>query len=76
MDDAKLAATMMAHRSYSRGQDNPIDADLSHLAEAYPDLRPVFEELQFLRHENDHLVEDIQAAREDAERWREEAQDF
>lgn len=52
---AALAATMLIHRSYSRGQDNLIDADVTQLAEAYPDLRPVFEELQFLRRENDRL---------------------
>ena len=52
---ATFAATMLTHRSYSRGQASLIDADLSQFAEAYPDLRSVFEELQFLRHEVDNL---------------------
>lgn len=76
MNHAKHASMMLAHRSYNHGSDNVMDSDLVQLAEAYPDLRPVFEEVQFLRRENAALEEDIQATREDAERWREEAQDF
>lgn len=55
----KLAATMLTHRSFSRGQDNLIDADLTQFAEAYPELRVVFEEVQFLRHENENLEREI-----------------
>lgn len=55
MTNPKLAATLMNHRSYRRGLDSLIDADLTQFAEAFPDLRPVFEELQFLRHENERL---------------------
>ena len=51
----KLAATLLTHRSYSRGRDNLIDADLSQFAEAYPDLLPVLEETQYLRYEVERL---------------------
>lgn len=55
----KLAATMLTHRSFSQGQDNLIDADLTQFAEAYPELRVVFEEVQFLRHEIENLEREI-----------------
>jgi hypothetical protein len=55
----KLAAMLLTHRSYSRGRDNLIDADLSQFAEAYPDLRPVLEETQFLRHEAERLERQV-----------------
>lgn len=52
---AALSAALMAHRSYRRGSDNLLDDDLCRLSDAYPDLKDVFEELQFLRHENERL---------------------
>lgn len=55
MTNPKFAATMMAHRSYCRGQANVIDGDLAGLVDAYPDLRLVFEEVQYLRTREDEL---------------------
>lgn len=63
MTNPKLAATMMTHRAYSRGADSLHDADLTQMADTWPDLRPVFEELQFLRREKDRL-EDALALRD------------
>lgn len=54
--DAKIATAIMAHHSYSHGRASIVDADLIRLLDIYgEDMRPVFEELQFLRHEVERL---------------------
>lgn len=60
MSPADLIVTMMVHNSYSHGRLNVIHGDLTRLAEAYPDLRPVFEELQYLRSKVEMLEDDVE----------------
>jgi hypothetical protein len=54
--DVDHSIAMMTHRAHSHGRDHVFHADLVLLAEAYEHLRPVFEELQFLRQQ----VEDLE----------------
>lgn len=50
---AAHAAAMLEHGDKCLGRTNLTDADLAHFAERHPDLRPVFEELQYLRDQHD-----------------------
>lgn len=67
MTTKDLAATMMVHHSYSHGRLNVIHGDLTRLVEAWPDLLPVFEELQFLREENERLEDEVERLKRDVE---------
>lgn len=50
---------IMLNGMEAAGRSTMLDNDLDRLATEHPDLRPVFEETQFLRKEVERLMEDI-----------------
>lgn len=65
MKHAGRAAMMLTHASYSKGREVLIDADLVQMAEVYPELRPVFEEAQFMRNDLEALQDALALAGQD-----------
>ena len=65
MDVARTIHTLSA-----RGRASLRDDDLLWLAERHPDLSAVFEEVQFLRSENEKLAERVDDLEDDVERLR------
>lgn len=50
---------MMIYRASATGRDPVRESDLTKLRELHPELSEVFEELQYLRTENERLQEDV-----------------
>lgn len=53
-------SALMIHRLCSHGLDHVQDDDLACLADAYPELRQVFEEIQFFRRNAESETSDLQ----------------
>ena len=68
MTEAQRAIAMMIHRAYRHGSDPVFHADLMTLAEYHEDLRPVFEELQYLRSQHEQLLEEVDLLRSENDR--------
>jgi hypothetical protein len=51
--------TVAIHHGSAYGRDNLRDTDLTRLADGWPDLRAVFEEVQFLRDRTDALQDEV-----------------
>jgi ubiquinone biosynthesis protein UbiJ len=51
--------TVAIHHGSAYGRDNLRDTDLTRLADGWPDLRAVFEEVQFLRDRVEHLQDEV-----------------
>jgi hypothetical protein len=47
------------HHGSAYGRDNLRDTDLTRLAEHWPGLRAVFEEVQYLRDRVEHLQDEV-----------------
>ena len=54
----KQITAVTAHRMMCDGRENILDEDLTMLAEQWPELAIVFEELQYLRVEYQRLIGD------------------
>ena len=64
--DQDLAISI--HAASLHGRDTARDSDLSRLLEQWPDLRAVFEEVQWLRGETERLEDNVAGLEDKVER--------
>lgn len=66
---------LMIHRSSAHGQADVRDSDLARLTETWPDLRAVFEEVQWLRCRAEDLQDEVDDLRDENAELRAEVRD-